>query len=176
MGIRRYAKDYTTDVVTGPDGRPRKVRRYTGPDFYFAGETESLKKGRIILASGIAASVVFNLVSLFLNTSIMHSWFTSGPHIMCLLGNVHLVMAYVKYVSLKEPFTREDSEHTFDRLAIWSMLNMVFSFTAVIACILWNIKNTPAPADVAVVVLTTLLFSASVFLFSNKGFAKTRQE
>ena len=176
MGIKRYAKDYTTDVITDPNGRSRKIRRYTGPDFYFSQDTETLKRGRIILVSGIAVSIICNLVSLVLNTSIMHSWFTSGPHIMCMLGNVHLVMAFVNYISFKEPFTREDSEHTFDRLAIWSMLNMIFSFAAVIACIFWNVKNTPAAADVAVVVLTTLLFSASVFLFSNKGFAKTRQQ
>ena len=176
MGIKRYAKDYTTDVITGPNGRPRKIRRYTGPEFYFEADEKSLKKGRTILASGIASGLICNVVSLILNTSIMHSWFTSGPHIMCLLGNVHLVMAYVGVVTVKEPFTREDSEHVFDRMAIWSLLNMLFSFAAVIACIVWSVKNTPAPADIAVVVLTTLLFSASTFVFSNKAYAKTRQQ
>ncbi|MCR4791837.1 MAG: hypothetical protein K5871_03750 [Lachnospiraceae bacterium] len=174
--ISERASDYTIEYSKDEKGRLRKKSVYKGPEFYYVLPNEVRMKARLLLAAFIILSVVFTMIPLLVADQLMHKWYTSLPLIVCLFGDVHLIMAFVRFVTSKEPLKREDNRACFERLAIWSLLNTIFSFTSLSGQIIWHFKNGFQTLDTLITVSTLLLLVSSILVFNAKGCAEAKEQ
>ena len=146
-----------------------------GAEFFFILPEDIRKKGMKILGILIAFSFVFTLIPLLIADPLMHKWYTSAPLIMCLLGDVHLVMGLVLFAKAKEPLGKNDVKKGFERIAIWAFLNSLFSFASLICQIVWHVKNGCMLRDTVITVSTMMLFAVSFVTGRAKGCAEARE-
>ncbi len=167
--------DYSIEYSRDEKGRLKKKAVYTGPDFYYALPEEYRNKAKKILAAFIASDLVFTLIPLLIPDPLMHKWYTSAPLIICLLGDIHLLMGLYVFLRAKEPLKREETKNGFERIAIWSLLNTIFSFTSVTGQIIWHVKNGFLPIDTLITVSTFFVLVFSVLICKAKGCAEAKE-
>ena len=173
--IKERTSDYEVEYIRDGKGRPKKEARYKGPDFYYVLPEEIRKKARILLGAFIFAEIVFTMIPLLIPDPLMHKWYTSAPLILCLLGDVHLIMGFVIFSTAKEPLKREDTKHGFERIAIWAFLNSMFSFISSVSQIVWHIKNGFEFKNTVITVSCIVLFVFSVLITKAKGCAEAKE-
>ena len=173
--IKERTSDYDVEYIRDEKGRLKKSARYKGPDFYYVLPEEIRKKARVLLGVFISAEIMFTMIPLLIPDPLMHKWYTSAPLIMCLLGDVHLIMGFVIFLKAKEPLKREDTKAGFERIAIWSLLNTIFSFVSSVCQIVWHIKNGFEFRNTVITVSCVVLFVFSVLVFKAKGCAEARE-
>ncbi len=171
--ISERTSDYSIEYFRDKKGRLKKRSVYNGPDFYYVLPEEIRKKAVILLGGLTASAFVFTMIPLLMANELMHKWYTSLPFIVCLFADIHLVMGLVCYLRSSEPLKRDEVKAEFERLAIWSLFDMIFSFTSFVGQIIWHVKNGFLAADTVITVSTLLLFICSVMIFRAKGFAET---
>ena len=167
----KYAADYRVEAIQDEKGHVRRIRKYVGPSFTFSVSGEERKKGAVLLGTGTVLSFAFTLCPLMMAVPLMHRWFASGSLILCLLGDVHLLLAFLLFLTCTEPATREQKDHIFDRFAIWSLLNGIFSGISLICQIVWYGKGKGTPGEGIVTLSTALLFITSLIVFRAKAYA-----
>lgn len=173
--IKERTADYDVEYIRDEKGRLKKSARYKGPDFYYVLPEEVRKKARILLGVFIIMDIIFTMIPLLIPDPLMHKWYTSAPLIMCLLGDVHLIMGFVIFLTAKEPLKREDTKRGFERIAIWGLLNTIFSFVSSVAQIVWHVKNGFEFRNTVITVSTVMLFVFSVLISKAKGCAEARE-
>ena len=173
--IKERISDYEVEYIRDGKGRLKKKARYTGPDYFYVLPDEIRSKGKLILAAFIAADIVFTLIPLLIPDALMHKWYTSAPLILCLLGDIHLVMGLIAFATAKPPLKREDVWHGFERIAIWSLLNAVFSFVSSAAQVVWHLRNGWDAKNAFITASTVLLFVFSVLTGKAKGCAEAKE-
>ena len=170
--IKERTSDYDVEYIRDEKGRLKKSARYKGPDFYYVLPEDVRKKARVILGVFILAEIVFTMIPLLIPDPLMHKWYTSAPLIMCLLGDVHLIMGFVIFLTAKEPLKREDTKHGFERIAIWAFLNTMFSFISLVCQIVWHIKNGFEFRNTVISASCALLFVFALLAGKAKGCAE----
>ena len=173
--IKERTSDYDVEYIRDEKGRLQKTARYKGPDFYYVLPEEIRNKARIILGVFILMEIVFTMIPLLIPDPLMHKWYTSAPLILCLLGDAHLIMGFVIFVTAKEPLKREDTKHGFERIAIWSFLNSMFSFITSVSQIVWHVKNGFEFKNTVITVSCIILFVFSVLISKAKGASEARE-
>ena len=173
--IKERTADYDVEYIRDEKGRLKKSARYKGPDFYYVLPEEVRKKARLLLGVFIIMDIIFTMIPLLIPDPLMHKWYTSAPLIMCLLGDVHLIMGFVIFLTAKEPLKREDTKRGFERIAIWGLLNTIFSFVSSAAQIVWHVKNGFEFRNTVITVSTVMLFVFSVLICKAKGCAEARE-
>ena len=167
--------DYAVEYFRDGKGRLKKKSVYRGPEFCYVLPEAVRRKGAVLLVILTALSVVFTMIPLLVISPLMHKWYTSMPFIVILFGDIHLIMGLVIFLKAREPLERRDTRNGFERIAIWSFLNMFFSFSSLVGQIGWHVKNGFKAADTCITVVTLLLFAASVLIFKAKGCAEARE-
>ena len=173
--IKERTSDYDVEYIRDEKGRLKKSARYKGPDFYYVLPEEIRKKARVLLGVFISAEIMFTMIPLLIPDPLMHKWYTSAPLIMCLLGDIHLIMGFVIFLTAKEPLKREDTKRGFERIAIWSLLNTIFSFISSVCQIVWHVKNGFELRNTVITLSPAVLFVFSVLTFKAKGCAEARE-
>ena len=173
--IKERTSDYEVEFIRDEKGRLKKKARYKGPDFYYVLPEEIRKKARYLLGVFILMDIVFTMIPLLIPDPLMHKWYTSAPLIMCLLGDVHLIMGFVTFLTAKEPLKREDTKHGFERIAIWALLNAIFSFISSVSQIVWHVKNGFELLNTCITVSTIFIFVFSILIGKAKGCAEAKE-
>lgn len=173
--IKERTSDYDVEYIRDEKGRLKKSARYKGPDFYYVLPEDVRKKARIILGVFILMEIVFTMIPLLIPDPLMHKWYTSAPLIMCLLGDLHLIMGFVTFLTAKEPLKREDTKHGFERIAIWAFLNTMFSFISLVCQIVWHVRNGFEIRNTVITVSCALLFVFAVLAGKVKGCAEAKE-
>ena len=173
--IKERTSDYDVEYIRDEKGRLKKTARYKGPDFYYVLPEEIRKKARYLLGVFILMDIVFTMIPLLIPDPLMHKWYTSAPLIMCLLGDVHLIMGFVTFLTAKEPLKREDTKHGFERIAIWALLNAIFSFISSVSQIVWHVKNGFELLNTCITVSTIFIFVFSILIGKAKGCAEAKE-
>ena len=173
--ISERTSDYSIEYFRDRKGRLKKRSVYKGPDFYYVLPEDVRRKAGVLLGVLIVLAFVFTMFPLLTADTLMHKWYTSLPFIVCLFADIHLFMGLVCFLRASEPLKREDTKSGFERLAIWSLLDMIFSFSSLAGQIVWHVRNGFFVADTMITVSTLLLFVCSVMLFKAKGCAETTE-
>lgn len=170
--ITERSSDYSIEYFKDKNGRLKKRSVYKGPDFYYVIPEEVRKKAYILLGTFIILTFVFTMFPLLMANELMHKWYTSLPFIVCLFADIHLVMGFVCCIRASEPLKRDDVRSGFERIAIWSFMDILFSFTSCVGQIIWHVKNGFRAGDTMITVSTLLLFICSIIIFRAKGCAE----
>lgn len=173
--ITERTSDYSIEYFRDKNGRLKKRSVYKGPDFYYVLPEELRRKACVLLGAFIVLSIVFTMFPLLMANELMHKWYTSLPFIVCLFADIHLVMGFVCYLRASEPLKREDVRSGFERIAIWSFMDILFSLTSFVGQIIWHVKNGFRMTDTMITVSTLLLFICSIIVFRAKGCAETSE-
>ena len=173
--IKERISDYEVEYIRDGKGRLKKKARYTGPDYFYVLPDEIRNRGKILLTVFIISDIAFTLIPLLISDELMHKWYTSAPLILCLLGDIHLVMGLTAFALTKPPLKREDVRHGFERIAIWSLLNAIFSFISSAAQIVWHLRNGWDAKNAFITASTVLLFVFSVLTCKAKGCAEAKE-
>ena len=173
--ISERTSDYSIEYFRDKKGRLKKRSVYNGPDFYYVLPEEIRRKAAVFQGVLTAVAIVFTMIPLLMADELMHKWYTSLPFIVCLFADIHLVMGLVCYLRSSEPLKRDEVKAGFERLAIWSLFDMIFSFTSFVGQVIWHVKNGFLAADTLITASTLFLFICSVMIFRAKGFAETAE-
>lgn len=129
----------------------------------------------IILRSGlgiaIAVSLCFNIIPLVIPAEAMHRWYTSGSLILCLLGNAHIIIAFCYFCFRKEPYEDKAEKKQFERLAIWSFLNIFFGGVSLTGQIvrMFRTSHDEMIRDIIIILSTAVLFVTNICIFRAKS-------
>ncbi len=84
-------------------------------------------------------------------------------------------MGFVTFLTAKEPLKREDTKHGFERIAIWALLNTIFSFVSSVSQIVWHVKNGFELLNTCITVSTIFIFVFSILIGKAKGCAEAKE-
>lgn len=123
------------------------------------------------LGIAIAVSLCFNIIPLVIPAETMHRWYTSGSLILCLMGNVHLIIAFWYFCTRREPYEDKAEKKQFERLAIWSFLNIFFSGVSLTGQIIrmFKIEHSELIKDIVIICSTFGLFVTNICIFRAKS-------
>ena len=160
----KYLRDYTLQDTLGPDGRIRSVSVYTGPQFRYTADAETLKAARRRFRITAAASCALALVPLLVYTPVIRCWYVMPP-LACALLPVGVLAFDAVSLLRKERLTRRERDRAA-AIAPWSAVLLSMSLLSLLGQAFYAFRGLYAPTDWPVTLSALALAGASCYLVS----------